>query len=138
MNNYKLSDIEVGLQHSFEYMITEEKMEAFCILCGDENPLHTDAEYAREKGYKDRVAYGMLTSSLISTMVGMYLPGKYSVLQSVESKFLQPVYAGDVLTMTAKVDAVSKSVGQVALNILVKNQEKKKVLKGKVKVLVLE
>ena len=137
MNSYRIDEIEVGLQHTLEYQITEEKMQAFCALCGDENPLHVDEEYAKEKGYDSRVVYGMLTSSFISTMVGMYLPGKYSVLQSVECKFLRPVYIGDSLVMTATVEAVSKSVGQVVLDVVVENQEKKKVLKGKVKVLVV-
>lgn len=136
MNSYQINEIEVGLQHTLEYQITEEKMRAFCVLCGDENPLHMDEEYAKEKGYDSRVVYGMLTGSFISTMVGMYLPGKYSVLQAVECKFLRPVYIGDILVMTATVETISKSVGQVVLNIVVENQEKKKVLKGKVKVLM--
>ena len=138
MNSYKLNDIEIGLKQSFEYKITEEKMNAFCSLCGDENLLHTDSEYAREKGYENRVVYGMLTSAFISTMVGMYLPGKYGVLQSVECKFIRPVYIGDVLNITATVESVSKSVGQIVLSVVIENEKKEKVLKGKVKALVLE
>ncbi len=138
MNSYKKDDIEVGLKHSFEYRITKEKVDIFCKLCGDENPLHMDSEYAKEKGYDNKVVYGMLTSSFISTMVGMYLPGKYGVLQSVECKFLRPVYVNDLLTMTAIVESISKSVGQLGLSIVVENQEKKKVIKAKVKALIVE
>ena len=137
MNSYQLEDLEIGLQQSFEFIITEKKMRAFCELCGDENPLHTEDTYARSKGYESRVVYGMLTCSFISTMVGMYLPGRYGVLQSVECKFLRPVYIQEVLTITATVESVSQSVGQIILDIIIENQDKKKVVKSKVKALVV-
>ena len=41
----------------------------------------------------------MLTASFFSTMAGVYLPGKYSLIHSVEVKFLRPIYPGMVLTV---------------------------------------
>ena len=42
----------------------------------------------------------MLGSVLHSTVAGMYLPGKYSVLVKEESSFVSPFFADDILTVT--------------------------------------
>lgn len=74
MNEYHFSDLTLGMEESFEKEITGEMMEDFRRLSGDINPLHCEADFARERGYKDRVVYGMLTASLISTLGGYFCP----------------------------------------------------------------
>ena len=99
MNTYHYEDISLGQEESFSVTVTEKAMDAFRSLTGDENPLHADAGYAASRGYGGRVVYGMLTASFFSTMAGVYLPGKYSLIHSVEVKFLRPIYPGMVLTV---------------------------------------
>lgn len=77
MNEYRFEDLEIGQTESFQSTITEEMMRMFCTITGDQNPLHMQELFAREKGYENRVVYGMLSASFISTLGGMYLPGKY-------------------------------------------------------------
>lgn len=137
MNCYTIENLMVGMEHQFKVTLTEEKMEAFCDICGDKNPLHMDKEYARSRGFENRVAYGMLTSTFISTMVGMYLPGKYSLIQSVTCDFLKPTYVGDELSIEAVLEKMNTNVKQVVLDIKIFNQNQIKILKGKVKVLVI-
>ena len=101
MNEYRFDEIEEGQKESFSVTITEEMIESFRALTGDMNPLHQDADYAKEKGYPDKVCFGMLTASFLSTMAGVYMPGKYSLIQSVEVKFSKPVFAAISLTISA-------------------------------------
>ena len=61
MNEYRFEEIEEGLKESFSVSITEEMLDSFRALSGDVNPLHSDADYAKTKGYPDRVCFGMLT-----------------------------------------------------------------------------
>ena len=67
MNAYKFEDLSIGMEESFSREITEGMMQDFLTMTGDINPLHLDRVYARAEGYEDRVVYGMLTASLIST-----------------------------------------------------------------------
>ena len=67
-------------------------MNMFMTITGDKNPLHTNLEYAKEKGYSEKVVYGMLTSSILSTLAGMYMPGEHSLIHSVEINFVKPVF----------------------------------------------
>ncbi|MBQ9091319.1 MAG: hypothetical protein IJY52_03500, partial [Anaerotignum sp.] len=49
----------------------------FLAITGDINPLHNDQEFAQKQGHPDKVAFGMLTASFLSTLAGVYLPGRY-------------------------------------------------------------
>ena len=94
-NAYGYGEIREGQTECFRVEVTAEKMELFEAITGDQNPLHLDDGFARQMGYDGRVAYGMLTASFYSTLAGMYLPGRWSLIHSVEAKFLRPVPPSD-------------------------------------------
>ena len=138
MNSYKFVDINVGLEESFSVRVNSEKLDKFLKISGDINPLHTDAEYSKSKGFSDRVVYGMLTSSFFSTLVGVYLPGKYCILQSIDIKFSKPVYIDDILTITGKVSYINEAYKQLEIKAVIINQDNKKVSKATIKVGVMD
>ena len=80
----------------------------------------------------------MLTASLYSTIAGMYLPGKYSLIHSIEIKFIKPVFAGDVLTVTGTVDEKHENMKLLRLKVKIVNQTDECVSKADMKVLVLK
>ena len=138
MNSYKFFDINVGLEESFSVRVNSEKLDQFLKISGDINPLHTDAEYSKSKGFSDRVVYGMLTSSFFSTLVGVYLPGKYCILQGVDIQFSKPVYIDDILTITGKVSYINEAYKQLEIKAVIINQDNKKVSKATIKVGVMD
>lgn len=134
MNNYKFEDLKIGISESFSVTITEEMMDSFLSLSGDENPLHVNKEFAVSQGYSDRVVYGLLTTSFISKLIGVLLPGRYCLLHGIELKYSKPVYVGDILIVRGMVDELHKSVQRMTLKIEIINQDEKKVVKGKVEI----
>ncbi len=141
MNEFVLSEIEPGLKASFKRTITKEMEDAFRTISGDENPLHQDDVFAQEIGegkFPGHVSFGMLTASLYSTMAGMYLPGKYSLIHSFdELSFLKPVFAGDELTVEGEVIDKNEALGLIRLKVVIKNQNQKTVSRAKMKVMVM-
>ena len=133
MNEYRFEDIYVGMEEAFRVTITEEMMSHFTEITGDINPLHNDEDFAKAMHHPSRVVYGMLTASFISTLGGVYLPGKYCLIQGVEVKFAKPVYIGDVLLVSGKVTELHESVGQLTIKVTIKNQDGTTVCKGKLK-----
>ena len=119
-------------------IITADMLEKFKDISGDNNPLHTDENFAKEKGFKSRVVYGMLTASLYSCLAGEYLPGKNCLLQSVHADFLNPVFIGDTLTVTGKITEKHDSVRQIIIKAVIRNQDGKKISKAKIEAGVLE
>ena len=134
MNTYTFSDIEVGLEESFKVIIDESKMDKFLEISKDVNPLHTDSDYAKEKGFSNRVVYGLLTSSFYSTLVGVYLPGKYCILQGIDIQFSKPVYIDDILNVSGRVSYVNDAFKRIEIKAIINNQENTKISKATIKV----
>ncbi len=134
MNQYKYEDLEIGMEEGFCIEMTEHRMENFLDITGDINPLHNDENFAKEAGYEGKVVYGMLTASLLSTLAGVYLPGKYSLIHQTEVKFVKPVYIGDQLKVSGKVLELNDTVKQMTMKVVITNQHQEKILRGKMKV----
>jgi len=142
MNEYLLSDIQVGMQESFQKEITTEMENMFRQITGDDNPLHKDDEFAKEIGkgkFQSHVTFGMLTASFYSTIAGMYLPGKYSLIHSFEElSFMKPVFAGNMLTISGEVIDKDDALGLIRLKCQIRNEDNKVVSRAKMKVLVMK
>ena len=136
MNHYTYEEIETVHKESFTVTLTEKMMASFKDITGDTNPLHNDEEYAVSKGYKGRVAYGMLTGSLLSTLAGVYLPGKRSLIQEVKIKFAKPVYIGDTLSVEGLVEEKNDTYSLLMLKVTIRNQDGDKVCRAKMQVAV--
>ena len=134
MNEYRFEDLKVGKEEYFTVTLTEEMMKQFLDLSGDSNPLHNDSGFAAEQGYQDKVVYGLLTTSFISKLVCVLLPGKYCLLQGIDVKYVRPVYVGDILIVKGIVDELHASVKRAVIKVEIQNQDEKKVVKGKVEV----
>lgn len=139
MNSYKFEDIKIGMEESFEVNLTNEMLDNFCKITGDVNPLHNDLEYAKSKGYEERVVYGMLTSSFLSTLAGVYMPGKYSLIHSIEIMFKKPVFvSSSPLTIKGVVTEINETFKQITISFSILNNKLEKVCRGTMKVGVLE
>jgi 3-hydroxybutyryl-CoA dehydratase len=125
-----IDDVEVGDKASFTKTISESDVYLFAGISGDLNPAHTDAEYMKTTPFKQRVAHGVLMMGLMSTVVGMKLPGPGTILLSTSARFTAPVYFGD--TITAEVEVAEKDVekNRLKLNAVCTNQEGKTVTTG--------
>ncbi len=133
INNYKLKDLVVGLNHSFNVKITCHMMSQFREISGDKNPLHSDISTALSRGYKDCVVFGMLTASFYSRLVGMYLPGKYALLHAIDTSFIAPAFPGDTLTVTGTICAIHTEYKQIEIKAIITNQFTKKISKAKIR-----
>jgi len=141
MNSYRYAEIEIGHKESFKVIITKEMEDSFRNLTGDINPLHFDDRYAScimGKENISHVTFGMLTASFLSTLAGVWLPGKYSCIHSIEIGFSKPVFAGDELTIVGEVYDKEDGLRLLLLKAAMKNQNNKTVLKANMKVLVLK
>ena len=72
-------------------------------ISGDTNPLHLDEEFASRTMFESRIAHGMLTASLVSTVLGTRLPGPGAVYVNQSLRFLAPVRIGDTVIARASV-----------------------------------
>ena len=138
VKEYTFEECELGLEETFEVLVTEESLCKFKEITGDINPMHVDKGYAQGKGYKEELVYGMCTASFYSTLVGMYLPGKNALLLGVDIQFPKAVYVGDRLKVVGIIVERNEVYQRITIKADIYNQEGKKVSRAKLTVGVLE
>ena len=131
-------EIQIGQTAEIIHTITNDDLLKFVELTGDDNRLHTDADYAANTSFKKPVAHGMLGASFISTIIGTKLPGDGALWFSQSLEFLLPVRVGDTLTIRAEVLKKEDRSQIIEIQTDITNQHKQKVTQGVAKVKVVE
>jgi 3-hydroxybutyryl-CoA dehydratase len=94
------------------------------------NPAHLNEEYAKGTFFKTRIAHGMLTAGLISTILGNKLPGPGTIYMHQSVNFLTPVRFGDTITAQAEVVELDAGKNRARLKTICMNQDGTLVLDG--------
>jgi len=124
--------------------ITETDVVMFAALSGDYNQLHTDAEFAKETGFGERIAHGLLGLSVASGLASRlgFIEGTAQAFTGLEWKFRKPVMLGDTIRAQFEVrrkKAISRlDGGFVIFDVTVLNQRDEMVQKGSWTVLIKE
>ena len=128
--SYTINQLQIGQTAQFSKTISESDVYLFAGVTGDMNPAHLNAEYSKEGVFHERVAHGMLSASLISTVLGTELPGKGTIYLQQQVKFVAPVHFGD--TITATVEVIEKNIerNRVKLKTTWTNQNGQVVVDG--------
>jgi 3-hydroxybutyryl-CoA dehydratase len=133
MNN---QTYRVGQKAFFRKTITETDIVLCAAITGDFNPLHTDDVFAKSTRFGRRIAHGSIAAGLISTVIGMHLPGPGTVCISHSFNFLKPVFVND--TIKAEVEIIEIAADPLRMKLSAKciNADEQCVLDGVVVVTV--
>ena len=123
-------DLHVGQQASFSKTITEADISHFVAITGDVNPLHVDREFAARTFFGQRVVQGLLSASLLSTVIGMLLPGTGAIYRSQTLEFLRPVYIGDTLTACCEIVEIDREKELIRMDAKIDRQDGETVIRG--------
>lgn len=121
----------MGDSAAHTFCVTEKEMKVFQSLSGDKSLIHTDADFARQNGYKDVIAYGGIMLSHLSQMLGMKLPGPKGTSASWQIDYRTPLYVGEKATIHLTVDHVSKAVGLVSAIFEIRTEDDRLIATGK-------
>ena len=118
-----------------EFSVSSADMATFAALSGDYNPIHTDDDFARGKGFQGRVVYAGVLVAKISQLIGMRLPGRDGVWASLALEFRRPLYVGQAAQVEGLVEQFSDSTGMLLLKLTVRSGGQL-LAKGKAEVVV--
>lgn len=127
-NMYTKQDIFENKQVSLSKVISEDDIETFMSLSGDNNPIHHDEEFSKKTMFKGRIAHGLLAIGLISSGLTR-LMGPGNVWLSHNFEFLKPIRINDQITATLKILEIKKNKTCV-IETIVTNQKKDIIVKG--------
>lgn len=131
-------NIEIGSSFKATKTITDEVVQDFVKLSGDSNPIHTDDEFAAKSRFGRRIAHGMISGALLSSVLGTEFGEKQVVYISQTMRFLAPVYIDDTITATATVKHIREDKPVVTVETVVTKQDGTVVVSGEAVLLVYE
>lgn len=111
------SECKVGMEARFERRLDAAEVDEFARLSGDHNPLHTDADFARRAGFRDRVVHGALLVAMVSSLVGMELPGAQSLLLSLKLDFTAPTFPDEKVEVVGKIESLHPDQQVIAMRL---------------------
>ena len=132
-----ISILKEGTTFNHKYTVSNETVDNFARLSNDKNPLHTDNEFAKSKGFKSKVVHGNIQNCFISHFVGECLPLKNVMILSQEIKYKAPVYINDMLFLNIIIVNVFDSVKLIELNFNFKNKNDRTISTGKIKIKII-
>ena len=135
LHGFFIEDLQLNQTDKIERKITEKDIDNFAKLTGDNNPVHTNLDFAKKTIFKQKVAHGFLSASLISTLIATKLPGPGSIYLSQNLKFLAPVFIDDLVIVKVTVKEIDHEKKKVKLQTECFKNEKK-IISGEAVVLV--
>ena len=127
---------KVGDSAEITKTIEQADVQAFADVTGDHNPIHVDESFAKTTRFGQRIAHGMLTASLISSVLANKLPGEGSVYLGQTLQFVAPVFPGDAITARVTVKEIREDKPILKLETICSNQHGDIVIRGEASVLI--
>ena len=135
IENRTFDEIKPGDTARLTRTLTHKDIELFAIVSSDVNPIHLDAEYARDDRFHQIIAHGMWGGALISTLLGTELPGPGTIYVDQSLRFRKPIGLGDTVTVVVKIIEKIAQGHRVVLDCTVTNQHGEVVISGKAEVI---
>jgi phosphate butyryltransferase len=130
VENRTFDELRVGDTASTTRAVTAEDVQLFAAVSGDVNPAHMDPAYAQNDIFHRVIVHGMWGGALISSVLGVKLPGPGTIYLDQSLKFTRPVDIGDTITATVAVVEKKSSHEIVLLDCRCTNQRGEEVISG--------
>ena len=135
-HGYDFEDLTLGMEASHRKTITASDIEAFADLSGDDNPVHLCDAFASGTVFKERIAHGILTASLLSTVLGTKLPGPGCIYLRQDLRFKAPVKVGDTVEARVTVKEIQAEKKRVVFDTVCSVVGGRVVLEGEATLMV--
>ena len=84
--------IEQGQVYTHSFSFTQQDVEKFAAVTGDNNPIHLDNAYAAQTVFKRPIMHGFLGGSIFSKVFGTLFPGEGTIYLKQSMAFVKPMY----------------------------------------------
>ena len=126
--------IKIGDEAEIDHVVTQEDVDKFIELTGDNNKIHLDKGYTAQTKLAKPIVHGMLTASFISTLIGTKLPGHGALWYEQHTRFLKPLYVGERIRVWGKVIKKQLALKLLVLEIVIYGDHNRKIVECKAKV----
>lgn len=110
--------------------ISRHTLALYCGGSGDHNPIHVDSDFAKQAGFDDVFAHGMLSMAVLARLISGWV--KQDLVRSYGVRFLVITQVHDVVTCTGRVTDKFIQGGEqrLSLEVSAHTQDGRQTLKG--------
>ena len=127
----RISDLKIGSNCSNTVKVTDDLLDQFIAVSGDNSLIHQDEDYAKKAKFESRVIHGALISSFFSSLIGTQLPGDSALLLEISCKFHHPAFVNETLHLTAEITDIHENMGCISISLKALDNNHKKLSTGK-------
>ncbi len=138
MKQNKTAMLEIGQKYAHSFSYTQEQVDEFARVTGDNNPVHLDEEFAAKSIFKRRIAHGMLGASILSKVFGTLFPGNGTIYLNQTLNFLRPMYVEEEYEAVFEVKELIIDKNRAIISTTISNSEGKSVLSGEATIMNIE
>tara|TARA_Y100000768_G_C23988553_1_gene690541 strand:- start:2418 stop:2819 length:402 start_codon:yes stop_codon:yes gene_type:complete len=121
--------MEINEVFEYSFSFSQENVNAFAKLIGDNNPIHIDRKQARKSIFKKRIMHGFLSASVFSKVFGTIWPGNGAIYLSQNLNFIKPMYASEIYLAKFEVlEILAKN--KFLINTIIKNTSDEETIDG--------
>jgi acyl dehydratase len=115
--------MEINEVYTHEFQFSQEEVNQFAKVTGDNNPVHTNADYAAKTMFKRPIMHGMLSASLFSKVFGTLFPGEGTIYLKQSLNFLKPMYVDTAYDAIFTVKEVIKDKNRAVIETVIRNKD---------------
>jgi acyl dehydratase len=130
--------LKLGQKYTHTFSYTQEQVNEFARVTGDDNPVHLDEEFASKTIFKKRIAHGMLGASILSKVFGTLFPGNGTIYLNQTLNFLRPMYVDEMYDAVFEVKELIIEKNRAVISTTILNSEGKSVLSGEATIMNTE
>lgn len=130
LKNYKNINLNIGDKFKFPFYVSEKIHRQFAEFTGDKSPIHRQKKFYNKYGYKKKLGYGFLITSVLSQIYGMFIPGGNELCLRQTCNFKKPFFVGERLNVNIIITYKNNNLKLLSVFIKVLNQKKVCVFDG--------
>ncbi|HXC05633.1 MAG TPA: MaoC family dehydratase [Bacteroidia bacterium] len=119
--------IELNQVYLHEFQFTQDEVNRFAAVTGDNNPVHTDAAFAATTPFKRPIMHGMLGASVFSRVFGTLFPGEGTIYLKQSLVFLKPMFTDTAYEACFTVKELIKEKNRVVIETVIREKGNDKV-----------
>jgi 3-hydroxybutyryl-CoA dehydratase len=131
-------NLKLGDKFEEFFIVSDKTYKGFIDIFKDKNPLHTNNQFAFDKGFKGTVMHGNILNGFLSYFIGECLPTKDVIIHTQEIQFKNAVYLNDTLKFKAEIIGVYESVNVIEFKYNFINKDRQIIAKGKIQIGLLK
>ncbi|MBK8491994.1 MAG: MaoC family dehydratase [Saprospirales bacterium] len=122
--------MKIGQSYEIEFQFSQDQVDQFARVTGDDNPIHLDPVYAAKTIFRKPIMHGFLSASIFSRIFGTLFPGEGTIYLSQQLNFLKPMYVDQLYKAVVRIAEIFPDKHQAKISTEVHGDNGKLTISG--------